>query len=44
MPARSRIKDSIFSLTAKQNWTIRKGLLQVRHCSSYSLVLLPWII
>lgn len=31
MPVRSRIKDSIFSLTVKQNWTTRKSLWQVGH-------------
>lgn len=42
MPVRSRIKDSIFSLTVKQNWTTRKSLWQVRH--EQSPVLVPWII
>ena len=31
MPVRSKIKDSVFSLTIKQNWNIREHLLQVRH-------------
>lgn len=29
MPVRLKIKDSIFSLTIKQNWNIRENLLQV---------------